>query len=317
MGQSPREEMVSAQRSTEFTEDVGQQATSGNWGLLRDQQRAQKGDNTVDRVALIVVEQIITKDSNVQCVAEAIWCVAALAKGLRTHFPISKSYCGMLLEKFKEKNMSVCRACMEALGNLNSYCFTLLDVQDDVHQALNHQNPKVKQCTLEWMKTCIDSATKQAAAKLVPVYNAAIANCSDDATPLTRERALAVLVSFCLKATSMSAIDKITAKLDDTRKKKLDELLKEARSGGTKAKQPSTATTAAAPPKKSSPANDSAAMEVDKPPPKPKKAANAKQSSSKAPSQPKAATSKPENKCKSARVNQSSDIFADRYFRGG
>jgi len=246
------------------------------------------------------LKKIIVKDSNVQCVAEAIWCIGALAKGLRNQFPLAKSYCGVVLEKFKEKNMSVCRACMEALTNLNSHCFTLLDVQDDVLQALNHQNPKVKQCTLEWMKICLDASTKQAAAKLVPVYNAAIASCSDDATPLTRERALAVLVSCCLKATSASAIDKITAKLDDTRRKKLDDLLKEARSGGTKNKPANAAPASAARPgKKSSSskpdpaANDS--MDIVKPASKAKKAANAKSASSKTSAQPKTAPSKPAN----------------------
>lgn len=186
------------------------------------------------------LKKIILKDSNIQCVAEAVVCVGALAKGLRTHFgSVGKSYCGMLLEKFKEKNMSVCRACMESLTILQKYCFTLLEVQEDVSEALKHQNPKVKQCTLEWMKICIDGVNKQASAKLVPVFVGAIASCSDDATPLTRERALAVMVAFCLKATSAAAIDKITAKLDDTRKKKLDELLKEAREGsGAKTKTP-------------------------------------------------------------------------------
>lgn len=184
--------------------------------------------------------------------AEACWCVAALAKGLRNNFSLAKSYCGMLLEKFKEKNMSVCRACMEALTNLSSYCFTLLEVQEDVQQALKHQNPKVKQCTLEWMKICFDKAKKPVAAKWVPVFLTDIANCTDDATPLTRERAMAVLVSICLKATSTAAVDKITAKLDDTRKKKLDELLTEARSGSAKkpsapaASAPSTSATPAA-----------------------------------------------------------------------
>eukprot|EP00210_Caulerpa_lentillifera_P009280 g8845.t1 len=186
------------------------------------------------------LKKIILKDSNVQCVAEAIVCVGALGKGLRSHFSsVSKSYCGMLLEKFKEKNMSVCRACMESLTVLQKHCFSLLDVQEDVLEALKHQNPKVKQCTLEWLKICIDGVNKQTSAKLVPVFVSAIASCSDDATPLTRERALAVMVSFCMKATSAAAIDKITAKLDDTRKKKLDELLKEARnasSGGGKTK---------------------------------------------------------------------------------
>ena len=94
---------------------------------------------------------VITKDSNVVCVAEAISCVGALAKvtfvtlrntacnrlfvfllpivamlldtllrivvqGLRRDFYSSaKSFAPVLLDKFKDKNTGVCRATTDAL----------------------------------------------------------------------------------------------------------------------------------------------------------------------------------------------------------
>lgn len=233
----------------------------------------------------------------------------------------------MLMEKFKEKNMSVCRACMEALTNLQSYCFTLLEVQDDVLEALKHQNPKVKQCTLEWMKICLDKANKQMASKLLPVYIVAIASCSDDATPLTRERALQVLMAFCLKATSASAIDKITAKLDDTRKKKLDEMLKEARGAKQKpnpqpAAQPAaSSSTAPAPPvatQSSPPKPPDAAveMDIDKPLSKKPKNAESKASGSKAAAPSRVTPKKSSTNCNALQMCHVS-VRSCRYRGGG
>lgn len=102
---------------------------------------------------------VITKDSNVVCVAEAICCVGALAKvrfwdltsaavaclrsvvlyefghakcvvmlhqsivvvqGLRKDFYSSaKSFAPVLLDKFKDKNTGVCRATTDALVNMH------------------------------------------------------------------------------------------------------------------------------------------------------------------------------------------------------
>ena len=100
---------------------------------------------------------VITKDSNVVCVAEAICCVGALAKvrvldttlaavaclqsvvlyifghvngivmlsaimvqGLRKEFYSSaKSFAPVLLDKFKDKNTGVCRATTDALVNMH------------------------------------------------------------------------------------------------------------------------------------------------------------------------------------------------------
>lgn len=77
--------------------------------------------------------QIITKDSNVQCIAEAANCLGALASGLRQDFSgPAKSFCPVLLEKLKEKNPVVGRAVPEALASLHKHCFMLQDVVDDV-----------------------------------------------------------------------------------------------------------------------------------------------------------------------------------------
>lgn len=79
-----------------------------------------------------------------QVVAEAILCLANIAKGLRKDYrgPCC-SFCPVLTEKFKDKAAIVSKAAAEALSMMHKYCFTLLDVAEDVVAALGHQNPKV------------------------------------------------------------------------------------------------------------------------------------------------------------------------------
>jgi hypothetical protein len=97
--------------------------------------------------------QIISTDSNVACVSEAIACLAKLAKGLRQEFSGgAKVACPVLLDKFKEKNAGVCGACAEALSQMHAYCFTLADVVDDYVAALAHKNPKVRCESLKVMQ---------------------------------------------------------------------------------------------------------------------------------------------------------------------
>ena len=87
-----------------------------------------------------LVVQIVAKDSNVQVVAEAINCFAALAKGLRREYAsTARGLTSVLLDKYKEKNAAVGRAVPEALEAMHRYCWTLLDVHDDfigTHRAV-------------------------------------------------------------------------------------------------------------------------------------------------------------------------------------
>ena len=59
--------------------------------------------------------QVLVKDSNVVCVAEAAACFGALAKGLRKDFSgIAKAHFGTILDKLKDKNTNVCMQSAQA-----------------------------------------------------------------------------------------------------------------------------------------------------------------------------------------------------------
>ena len=51
--------------------------------------------------------------------------------------------CPTLLDKFKEKNSTVCNNAADALTAMHQHCFALADVAEDFSDALDHKNPKV------------------------------------------------------------------------------------------------------------------------------------------------------------------------------
>eukprot|EP00775_Hariotina_reticulata_P007310 gene7310-7523_t len=175
------------------------------------------------------LKKIINKDSNIQVVAEAINCTANIAKGLRKDYRgPAMTLCPVLLEKFKDKASVVNKAAAEALGAMAKFSFSLADVAEDVSAALAHQNPKVKESTLCWLATCITQESKAGMSKLLPQLLPAAVKCTDEGSPVIREAAFAFLVQTALKAGSLSALDKYLAKMDEAKRKKLEEMVQEA-----------------------------------------------------------------------------------------
>lgn len=116
----------------------------------------------------------------------------------------------------------------------------MADIQDDLVTALDHKNPKVKVETLKLIEGFVGSASKANAAKVHSSVLPAAAKSASEAAPDIREAALAVLVAFGLKAGTVSVLNKVTDKLDDSRKKKLEEMVQQATAGGAPPKGPST-----------------------------------------------------------------------------
>ena len=118
----------------------------------------------------------------------------------------------------------------------------MADIQDDLVAALEHKNPKVKVETLKLIEGFVQSASKPNAAKVHATVLPAAAKSANEAVPDIREAALAVLVAFGLKAGSVSVLAKVTDKLDDSRKKKLEDMIEQATSaGGPSSKGPASA----------------------------------------------------------------------------
>lgn len=109
----------------------------------------------------------------------------------------------------------------------------MADIQDDLVAALEHKNPKVKVETLKLIEGFVGSASKANTAKVHATVLPAAAKSANEAAPDIREAALAVLVAFGLKAGSVSVLSKVTDKLDDSRKKKLEEMVQQATTGGS------------------------------------------------------------------------------------
>ncbi|KAL3133794.1 hypothetical protein ABBQ32_008271 [Trebouxia sp. C0010 RCD-2024] len=178
------------------------------------------------------LKKIISKDSHIGVVSEAIACVGMLSKGLRKEFSSSaRVFVPVLLDKFKDKNTICVTNVSEALSFMHTYCFAMSDIQDDLVTALEHKNPKVKVETLKLIEGFVGSASKANAAKVHSTVLPAAAKAASEAAPDIREAALAVLVAFGLKAGSVSVLSKVTDKLDDSRRKKLEEMVQQATAG--------------------------------------------------------------------------------------
>ncbi|KAL0039701.1 hypothetical protein WJX77_005628 [Trebouxia sp. C0004] len=188
------------------------------------------------------LKKIISKDSHIGVVSEAVACTGVLARGLRKEYSSSaRVFVPVLLDKFKDKNTICVNNVSEALSFMHMYCLTMADIQDDLVSALEHKNPKVKVETLKLIEGFVGSASKPNAAKVHSSVLSAAAKSASEAAPDIREAALAVLVAFGLKAGSVSVLNKVTDKLDDSRKKKLEDMVQKATTGGPPSRGPASA----------------------------------------------------------------------------
>lgn len=82
------------------------------------------------------------------------------------------------------------------------FSITVQTCLQDITAALGHQNPKVKESTLNWLAVCAPRETKASTLKLVPAVIAAAAKCTDEGAPSIREAAFNFLVQAALKVGS-------------------------------------------------------------------------------------------------------------------
>ncbi|KAL4424717.1 hypothetical protein ABPG77_000060 [Micractinium sp. CCAP 211/92] len=186
------------------------------------------------------MKKILQKDSIVPVAAAAAEVAAVLAAGLRDAFSShAKSLCAPILERFKEKNIVMSKAAEESLRTLAKYCFTLADVTEDVAAALDHKNPKVKRETAKFVKDVLEQSPKAVVTKCAPLLPAC-AKLAGAGESDVREAGQEALVAFAVRSGSMSVLDKVMDKLDDVRKKKIEEMVQEAiaagKAGGAAAK---------------------------------------------------------------------------------
>ncbi len=175
------------------------------------------------------LKKIVTKDSNVVCQAETIGCYGALAKGLRKDFATpARQLAGVLLDKLKEKNAGVTAACKDALDAMHRYCFSFGEIVEDVAVALEHKNPKVRGDTLQLVGTMLLRESRESVVKLLPTLAPVVVKNALEASPELRDAAMLTLCALAVKMGKLDkALTKYTDKMDDTRSKRLQDLVKE------------------------------------------------------------------------------------------
>lgn len=175
------------------------------------------------------MKKILNKDANINCAAGAAEAAGALAAGLRADFSsYARIVCPALLDRFKEKNIVMSKAADEALRTLAQYCFGIVDVAEEIAIALNHKNPKVRLDTLRLLKDMLESTEKGSIVRVKDILLPAVAKLSGEADAGIREAAQAVLVTFSIKAGSLSVLDKVLGKIDDSRRRKIEEQVQAA-----------------------------------------------------------------------------------------
>ena len=144
------------------------------------------------------LKQVITKDSNVQCIAEAARAAAALAKGARKEWSRdAKVLLPGMLDKLKDKTSAVIVALQSALDESIKYCFELGEAVDEACVALSHKVPKVQVETLKWLAKTFEGMNRASISALHKSIVPPIVKCTSASNPDARNGALEALLGVC------------------------------------------------------------------------------------------------------------------------
>lgn len=177
------------------------------------------------------LKKLIT-DVNIAVAAEAIQAIGNLARGLRAHFAGSSRFLlPVLLEKLKEKKPTVTDALTQTLQAIyKSGCLNLVDIVEDVKTAVKNKVPLVRSLTLNWLTFCIETSNKAVIQKAHKDYVPICMECLNDGTPEVRDAAFSVLTAIA-KSVGMRPLERSLEKLDDVRRKKLNDMIGGSGSG--------------------------------------------------------------------------------------
>ena len=116
-----------------------------------------------------VLKNVILKDANANCVAEASKSIMNLCLNARADFSKeAKMLLGALLDKLKDKNAFVTNAIANALDAISLRCFAFCDSAEDVVKyGLRHKVGKAKLETLKWLTRSSASFSLQEAKKTI------------------------------------------------------------------------------------------------------------------------------------------------------
>jgi hypothetical protein len=108
------------------------------------------------------VKKLLTHDSNMQVVLKAIAVVGALGDGLRKDFQMyGKSFVLELMQKWKDKKITVVTAVHATLDQLYKASFSLEQVMDDLKAAADskkNKNVNLRTQVMVWLGHCVELA---------------------------------------------------------------------------------------------------------------------------------------------------------------
>ncbi|KAH9626997.1 hypothetical protein KSS87_017848, partial [Heliosperma pusillum] len=185
------------------------------------------------------LKKLIT-DVNIAVAVEAIQAIGNLASGLRAHFSGSSRFLlPVLLEKLKEKKPTLTDALSQTLQAMyKSGCLNLADIVDDIKTAVKNKVPLVRSSTLTWLTSCLETSNKSVIQKVHKDYVPICMECLQDGTPEVRDAAFSALTAiakanfypsnssrFSLFSVGMRPLERSLEKLDDVRRKKLNDMI--------------------------------------------------------------------------------------------
>jgi cytoskeleton-associated protein 5 len=176
-----------------------------------------------------VLKNVISKDANANCVAEASKSIMNLCLNARADFSKeAKMLLGALLDKLKDKNAFVTNAIANALDAISLRCFAFCDSAEDVVKyGLRHKVGKAKLETLKWLTRSSASFSLQEAKKTIGANElvATVVKLLEDKDPETRKASQEFLGTLAGRTGGMKALSsQYLAGVDDNKLKKMNEI---------------------------------------------------------------------------------------------
>ena len=147
-----------------------------------------------DYLELVKLLKKLLNDTNIPIVSMAIKIFGHFAAGLRAGFSsYTRFYLPTLLDKFKEKKVTVLEPLKTTLDLLNKHgVFSLADCAEDIIAAATSKVPHVRQSILEWVERCLSSNDKDSCTKAFRALSSTLAKACDDSCAPVRDATLKI-----------------------------------------------------------------------------------------------------------------------------
>lgn len=174
------------------------------------------------------IVKIIGKDTNVMLVALGGKILAGIANGLRKEFKPYANMCfGALLDKFKEKKLTVVVALREAIDAV-FFSINYESVLEEIVAALENKNPSIRAETAGFLaRSFAKAAPSLLPKKILKVYCIALVKTINDPVPEVREKSFEAL-GTAMQLVGEKNIMPFIADVDNIKQQKIKECSEKA-----------------------------------------------------------------------------------------